>query len=99
MLTDLHLTDRQYLIALTVFFFPYALFQVCLQFDSSLVTILTLTIQATQQYCAKKTSSGAVAFVCYGHLGHCHGKHCENVGKGRECQLLILLADAAWCCP
>ena len=25
---DLHITDRQYLIALTVFFFPYALFEV-----------------------------------------------------------------------
>lgn len=26
---DLHITDKQYLIALTVFFFPYALFEVC----------------------------------------------------------------------
>ena len=25
--TDLHMTDTQYLIALTVFFFPYALFE------------------------------------------------------------------------
>lgn len=25
---DLHITDKQYLMALTVFFFPYALFEV-----------------------------------------------------------------------
>lgn len=30
MQTDLHLSDTQYLIALTVFFFPYAVFEVCL---------------------------------------------------------------------
>lgn len=29
MTDDLHITDKQYLIALTVFFFPYALFEVC----------------------------------------------------------------------
>lgn len=28
--TDLNITDNQYLIALTVFFFPYALFEVCI---------------------------------------------------------------------
>lgn len=28
MQSDLHITDKQYLIALTVFFFPYALFEV-----------------------------------------------------------------------
>lgn len=28
MQTDLHITDTQYLIALTVFFFPYSLFEV-----------------------------------------------------------------------
>lgn len=28
MQNDLHITDKQYLIALTVFFFPYALFEV-----------------------------------------------------------------------
>ncbi|KAG8219718.1 hypothetical protein J3R82DRAFT_686 [Butyriboletus roseoflavus] len=27
--TDLNITDNQYLIALTVFFFPYAIFEVC----------------------------------------------------------------------
>ncbi len=29
MTDDLHITDKQYLVALTVFFFPYALFEVC----------------------------------------------------------------------
>ena len=29
MQNDLHITDTQYLIALTVFFFPYSLFEVC----------------------------------------------------------------------
>ena len=29
MQTDINITDKQYLIALTVFFFPYALFEVC----------------------------------------------------------------------
>ena len=28
MTEDLHITDKQYLIALTVFFFPYSLFEV-----------------------------------------------------------------------
>lgn len=28
--TDLNITDKQYLIALTVFFFPYAIFEVCI---------------------------------------------------------------------
>ena len=28
--TDLNITDNQYLIALTVFFFPYAIFEVCI---------------------------------------------------------------------
>ena len=28
MTTDLHLTDQQYLIALTIFFFSYAIFEV-----------------------------------------------------------------------
>ena len=28
MTDDLHITDKQYLIALTVFFFPYSLFEV-----------------------------------------------------------------------
>ena len=29
MQTDIHMSDTQYLIALTVFFFPYALLEVC----------------------------------------------------------------------
>ena len=32
MTTDLHISDKQYLIALTVFFFPYSLLEVCARF-------------------------------------------------------------------
>lgn len=30
---DLHISDRQYLIALTLFFFPYAIFEVSVHFE------------------------------------------------------------------
>lgn len=71
MQNDIHLTDKQYLIALTVFFFPYALFEV--RTPPLSLAISEVYDPATEQCGTEETSSGAMAVVHYACMGNRHG--------------------------
>ncbi len=73
MTDDLRITDKQYLIALTVFFFPYSLFEVSKQ--PCIEKQPTHTRQsASEQCCAQEASSVTMALVHNAGVGHRDGK-------------------------
>ena len=76
MTDDLHMTDKQYLVALTVFFFPYALFEVCTFPTYKLDKILS-SVLASEQPCLEKATAFDVAVVHHVDLGDCYGAYCN----------------------
>ena len=97
MQTDLHITDSQYLIALTVFFFPYSLFEVRPAHRTAEYSLTRMRVAAKQRR-IEETETFSMALLHYAHLGYRHGTRATR-NRFFSTGLNLGKLDTAWCRP